>query len=230
MSYYLIILLLSVSIPIALSFERKVAFYKSIPSLLIAIIPVAIVFTLWDIYYTSKGIWHFNPDHVYSGEWVGLPVEEILFFAIIPYACLFIHEVQKAYNLPYFSKRVHIWFSGFLMAFFLLTGILYLDKMYTSSVSFGAFLSLFVFILLKANYIRRFYTTFALCLIPFFLVNGALTGMFSHEPVVYYNALENTGYRIITIPAEDFIYAFILVLLNVYLFEWIKARQQKRFT
>ena len=54
-------------------------------------------------------------------------------------------------------------------------------------------------------------------LIPFFIVNGILTGSFIAEEVVWYNNSENLNIRIFTVPIEDIVYAFSLILSNLIL-------------
>ena len=58
---------------------------------------------------------------------------------------------------------------------------------------------------------------FIFILIPFFIVNGILTGSGIDEQVVWYNNNENLGIRFLTIPVEDFGYAFSLILFNLLL-------------
>jgi lycopene cyclase domain-containing protein len=64
---------------------------------------------------------------------------------------------------------------------------------------------------------NNYYCTFLVILIPFILINAILTGSFIAEPVVWYDNTENLGIRILTIPIEDFGYAFSLVLFNLLL-------------
>ena len=55
-------------------------------------------------------------------------------------------------------------------------------------------------------------------LIPFFIVNGILTGTGIEGNIVWYNDAENLGIRLGTIPVEDSAYAFSMILLNLWLF------------
>tara|TARA_B100000579_G_C22134421_1_gene533508 strand:- start:220 stop:477 length:258 start_codon:yes stop_codon:yes gene_type:complete len=71
---------------------------------------------------------------------------------------------------------------------------------------------------IKINY-NIFYTSFILIMIPFTIVNGALTGLFYEQLVVWYNNSENTGIRLFTIPIEDIIYAYQLILSNLVIFK-----------
>ena len=61
-------------------------------------------------------------------------------------------------------------------------------------------------------------------MIPFFLVNGVLTGSFIRDEIVWYNNAANLGFRIGTIPIEDFFYAMLLLLSNISIFEWLEIK------
>jgi lycopene cyclase domain-containing protein len=61
-------------------------------------------------------------------------------------------------------------------------------------------------------------------LIPFFIVNGILTGSFIEVPIVSYDNLENLGIRLFTIPIEDIGYAFSMLFGNLMIFETLKKR------
>ena len=62
--------------------------------------------------------------------------------------------------------------------------------------------------------------------IPFLLVNGVLTGCFIKAPIVNYNPNEIIGFRIITIPIEDYIYNLLMLLIVIFFFE--KFRKTNR--
>jgi lycopene cyclase domain-containing protein len=47
--------------PLALSFDKKVAFYKSWKFLFPAVILPALFYIVWDMYFTANGVWQFNP-------------------------------------------------------------------------------------------------------------------------------------------------------------------------
>ena len=66
-------------------------------------------------------------------------------------------------------------------------------------------------------------------LIPFFFVNGILTGSGLQEPVVWYNNAENSGIRLFTIPVEDVFYGFELILLNIFLYEYFKSKNKIKY-
>ena len=68
-----------------------------------------------------------------------------------------------------------------------------------------------------------FLVSYAICLIPFLIVNGFLTAI----PVVQYNDAENLGIRIYTIPFEDAFYGMLLVLMNIVIYEKLKTTNHK---
>jgi lycopene cyclase domain-containing protein len=56
---------------------------------LISILPVSAVFLVWDAYAISQGHWFFNRDRMLGiyGPY-GIPLEEFLFFIIVPMAAI----------------------------------------------------------------------------------------------------------------------------------------------
>ena len=70
----------------------------------------------------------------------------------------------------------------------------------------------------------KFYRFYLWHLIPFFIVNGILTGTGINGEVVWYNNAENLGIRLGTIPVEDSLYSLSLMLMNISIFEWLKGR------
>ncbi|MCK9400482.1 MAG: lycopene cyclase domain-containing protein [Bacteroidales bacterium] len=217
---YALLLAGSVAIPIALSFDRKVAFYRNWKVLFPATFITAIIFIIWDIYFTRHNVWWFNEDYVTSFFIAGLPVEEWLFFIIIPYCCIFIYEVSRAY-IKRDWKRFIIPLNIILFIFFLTVTVLNFNRTYTA-VNFGiATLLIGLQFLLKTHktYLFHFYIAYALSIIPFLLVNGVLTSF----PVVGYNDEENLAIRLYTIPVEDFAYLVNLLLMNLNLYEFFKS-------
>ena len=94
---YLIIDLATLAAPLLLSFHPRWNFYKTWTRFLPALLATAICFLLWDAVFTRWGVWGFNQQYV-TGITIGsLPIEEILFFICIPYACVFtFHCLNKA--------------------------------------------------------------------------------------------------------------------------------------
>ena len=222
---YLLLLAGSVFLPFILSFDKKVAFYKHWRALFPATLIAAAIFILWDIYFTRHNVWWFNDKYVIGWFIAGLPIEEWLFFIIIPYCCIFIYEVARVYINKEWKTFIFP-LNIALLIFFLLVTILNLDRAYTA-VNFGiATLMTGLQFILRTDkrYLFYFYIAYALSIIPFLLVNGVLTGL----PVVGYNNEENLGMRLYTIPVEDFAYLVNLLLVNLNIYEWLKAARPHR--
>ena len=71
----------------------------------------------------------------------------------------------------------------------------------------------------------RFLPSFFITLIPFFIVNGVLTGSFIENEVVWYNNAENLNIRMFTIPIEDTVYALCMLLTVFVLLEHFEAKK-----
>jgi lycopene cyclase domain-containing protein len=95
MSRYLFILVASISVPLLVSFWPPLGFWKRWRDLLISIGSVVVVYGAWDVWATWRGHWHFDPGGVYGVYILNLPLEEWLFFIVIPFCCLFTWEAIK---------------------------------------------------------------------------------------------------------------------------------------
>lgn len=223
MYLYLLLNLGSLIIPLVYSFNKKMNFIKQWKSVFLAIFLVATFFIIWDIIFTANGIWGFNPDYHLPYKIAGLPIDEMLFFICIPYASIFIH-----YSLEYFksglllSEKTVINTSILLLVLIATVLFFNLDKWYTSVNYAILIVTLLIGFFYGKEILKRFYIAFMIILIPFFLVNGILTGSFIPEPVVWYNNSENLGIRLFTIPVEDIGYAFNMLFWVVFLNEKFK--------
>lgn len=228
MSYYGYILLGTIVGPLALSFDKKIRFIQYWKPLLISILSVAVVFILWDYWFEGLGIWGFTDEYVGTIRILNLPIEEILFFILVPFACMFIYEVVKGY-LPDLKLELFGRALGFLLGLSgLIIAMVYSAKWYTllaSSVS--SLLVIGLCFQLRVKWFGHFALAFLICLIPFFVVNGLLTGMATEEPVVWYNEDHIIGFRLGTIPIEDLYYNCCLLLPTVAIYERLKQRKTK---
>ena len=224
MHTYLLVNILSISVPFIASFDRRLKFYREWKYFLPAMFITLVFFIAWDVLYTHWGIWGFNDRHLTGIKILNLPLEEWLFFVTIPYACVFTYHALK-YLL---KKDILAPFAGtiswILILVLVITGAVFYDHLYTS-VTFGLtalfiLLHLYVF---KSKYLGRFYLTYAIILIPFFIVNGILTGSWIEEEVVFYDDTMNLGIRMFTIPVEDSIYGLLLILMNITFYEKFKT-------
>lgn len=228
MSLYLMLMLFSFGSCLALSFDKKVAFFKNIKYIFLAISAVAIPFLIWDQIFTSHGVWGFNDTYL-QGVFIGeLPLEEVLFFFFIPYCCLFIYEVLNAYYPNASLHRLTMGFSIFMVLSGLMMALTNMDKWYTfSACSLTVLIVVFV---MKQKYIwyTRAIFAFFVAQLPFLIVNGVLTGAATPEPIVWYSEVHITGIRLLTIPLEDVFYNFSLLIPIIGIYHFLKMRASKR--
>lgn len=216
--YYLLLNFLTILFPFAFSFEKRIRYYRQWVYVIPAITTTAAFFIFWDYFFTRWNVWSFNPAYITGRMIGGLPIEEILFFFCIPYACMFMYVIiREIFVKPavYPFARVIAAVAGIIS---FLCALAYAGQLYTS-VTFlimGCVLVLLFFN--GAPYLFTFLLTYFVQLIPFLLVNGILTSM----PVVEYNPLYFSGVRFYSIPAEDFLYSALLLLMNVTIYEGIK--------
>ena len=218
---YLLINFLTILFPIVLSFDSRVQFYKSWKFIFPGLIITGLLFLVWDHLFTILDVWSFNPDYVMGLYILNLPIEEILFFITVPFACIFIYECLKYYIKRDLLKSVSRMISIMLIILSIVLLLTFYDRVYTL-ITFGLLLLALSYaeFIQKAN-LGRFYLAYLVSLIPFYIVNGILTSI----PIVMYNNAENMAFRIGTIPFEDHFYSMSMLLINIRLFEYFKSRR-----
>lgn len=195
-----------------LSFDKKVAFYKRFPALLLGIIVTAILFIPWDSLFAKLNVWGFNKQYVLGPSLLHLPLEEWLFFVTVPFACTFIHYVQKAYFNNPIPIKFSYWFWKIIGSTLLITSLIFHHQYYTT-VTFGLCgIAIWIVDQIDFKFLSDFILTYCIALIPFFIVNSILTGSFTDEPIVWYNSKHIFGLRLGTIPIEDSVYNLLLLL------------------
>jgi len=218
---YLILLVGSICIPLLLSFDKKVQYYKSLKYILPAILTTAILFWVWDIWFVEALIWSFNMEYTIGLTFWGMPIEEWLFFIIVPYCCMFIYEVLKFYLVKYEYANIFKSFSLVLIVGFALISYFFRHQDYTFlTFLFSALCLSYIIYRNKFNpHITKFYFAYFVSLIPFMVVNGILTSL----PVVKYNPAHIMNIRILKIPIEDFSYLFLMLLMVTTIYETLKS-------
>lgn len=221
---YLYLNIFTISLPFLLSFDRKVAFFKSWKYLFPAIFLMAVFFIGKDVVFARYGIWGFNDDYLIGIRILGLPLEEWLFFFTVPYACVFIYACLVAYLKTDLLKKFHRPFLFTLSFILMIVGLIYYDRLYTSII-FIATAALILYNLIRRQpWLSMFLLSYFVSMIPFFIVNGILTGSYLENPVVWYDPDQNLGIRMFTIPVEDSIYNLMMLMMTVQFMEWFKKR------
>lgn len=192
--------------------------------MIIAIVIPAVPFLLWDALVTGTH-WNFNPLYVSGIKIINLPIEEILFFITVPFACLFTWEmiIRRANQ-----KQLNTSWLRLMLYAALPAGIYFytMGKQYTGLALAFLFLANLLDQILKTRLLfdKRFYF-YALLVIIFTLIfNGFLTW----RPVVTYGISYQLDFRIITIPVEDFFYGLSLIFMNTSIYMMLIRKHGSR--
>jgi len=224
---YVYVMIFSLFFPFVLSFDRKVHYVGSWKYLISVFLWVSSLYIIWDIYFTQWKIWEFNPDYISGYRWWGLPVEEISFFLVVPFSCLFIYECIKAYELRKPLGRIGRIVMRVALLLGLLVGFFHFEGYYTATASV-VLLSAITW--LEWRYEKadkeEIYLMLLLSYIPFFAINGILTGWSTDYPIVVYNNEQNLPWRMGSIPMDDALYQAGMMLWMVFIYAGAKKSKK----
>ncbi len=224
-SLYLLLDIGTVFFPIVLSFDRRVHYVSSWKTVALSSIIIGIPFIIWDVIFTEQGIWGFNPDYL-TGIYLGnLPLEEVLFFIVVPFACTFIYECCKYYMRSRSHNALNRFVQLAIPLYAIVLVLLEPVGTYTAVVTATAALTLVAW-LFNQKFVQ-IGIAFIISVVPFMIVNGVLTGSSTPEPIVWYNEAHKVTTRIFTIPMEDLLYSFTLIVSVILVHEKLAKRVQK---
>ena len=216
---YFLLMAFSLSYPLAQSFEKRIQFYKKWSRFFRATFFMMLLFIPWDIWFTIQEVWSFNNKYTIGLKVFGLPIEEWLFFIVIPFACVFIYEVLNYFFKTKSNRKPYVILSYVLALLFIVLAAYFQDKIYTFICFTLNACMLCLVAIQKKSWLPKFYRAYAVSLLPFLLINGFLTGSFTDEPVVAYNVFEIIGIRVLQIPIEDSVYSMLMLLIVIYFYE-----------
>lgn len=221
MSRYLLIDLIIIIGPLLASFWPPVRYYRRWPSLLFAMATAGSVYLAWDNWVTRRGDWGFNPEYVMDIRIFALPLEEYLFFLVVPFSCIFIYEVLRSFSRER-KVRFPRWTAVILGALFFAGSAAFYPQGYTRLVlaSCGLFFVVAAFAGRTMLQSSHYWLYVLISYGPFLIFNGILTS----TPVVLYHPEAIWGLRIISIPVEDFFYSYSM--LSFYLMAYLAVRRR----
>ena len=128
--YYLLVDVGCLLIPLVASFYAPYPFYKQWLRFLKGASVVALFFLIWDEVFTRLGIWGFNPHYLLDWYIGHLPLEEVLFFYCIPFACVFTYFALRYLVKKNPLTRLHRLITSFLIVISLLFVFLSKGRLY----------------------------------------------------------------------------------------------------
>ena|SRR5690554_587138 len=225
---YLLVNFFTVVICFIYSFHPKIRFDRHFLSFLKSSVMVGVFFIIWDAWFTHLGVWWFNDRYLVGWRILGLPLEELLFFICIPFSCVFTYYcLDKFFKLDW-KPKVEFYFTIISVVILLALCFFNMDKIYTWMTFLLTALSLiYLKFFAKVNWIGKASFIYTILLPGFFAVNGVLTGTGLEQAVVNYNTLHFLDIRMLTIPIEDAVYGYILILWNIYFFYHFNRNNSK---
>ena len=240
-SLYLMVDLAVLALPLLLSFDKKVAFFKEWKYFLPVNLAVGAFFIAWDVWFTKAGVWAFNSDYLLGPTCFGLPIEECLFFFCIPYASVFTYFALRAYVKPNPLQNADstLNIAGIIVCLLLVLN--FSDRWYIAITSFLTFFGLFWVTRKFKRWSADLWLALLVLLFPQILSNGVLTGLdfwdypllhsdasIIRDQIVWYHPGHNTGWRIFSMPVDDIIYGFLLIGMHVAGIEALKERESRK--
>ncbi|MXS72820.1 lycopene cyclase domain-containing protein [Flavobacteriaceae bacterium W22] len=224
---YLAINFFTIIICFIFSFHPKIKFNRHFKVFIMASVLVASVFIAWDVWFTANGVWWFNDRYLIGIRLFGLPLEELLFFICIPFSCVFTyHCLDKFFKLDWNVSIEKIFVIVSAVVCFIIA-YLFKDRIYTLVTFTTTTASLLIlYFVLKARWIGKASFVYLILMPGFFAVNGILTGTGLESPIVNYNPDDFIGFRMLTIPVEDTVYGYEMILWNLFFFYKFKKNEQ----
>jgi len=220
--WYLIILIVTATVSIYLIVKKTNNFLVELKYMLPAIIFSGAIFTILNIRFSEAGIISFNYNYLVGKNILYLPIEEWLFLLVISLLSFAIYQQVKI-KFDHFEKPNL--FLAISLVFIVVFGLVAWFSR-TKPVTFFIFFLLTVYLSYTIfrnrfkQHITKFYIALIISVIPFFLFKGILNSL----PVVLYNNEYNLGIQIYGVPVEDFGYFFLLMLINITIFEYLRER------
>jgi lycopene cyclase domain-containing protein len=90
LEYLIVLLVCSLPVILLTLLHPKNTFGKHLKQALPAMLISAIPFLIWDVLATHYNHWAFNQKYVIGLYAINLPLEEVGFFFIVPFCCLFL--------------------------------------------------------------------------------------------------------------------------------------------
>lgn len=216
---YFLLLVLTFLISLFLGFKYKTGIFSKLKYLIPAVIFSGTIFIIWDLRFEERTIWSFNPEFLIGSNILNLPIEEWFYFIAIPFLGVSIYEYvkQRFYNFEYPNTFLSISLALFIL--FAVIAYFSRQKMYPFFTFFllAIYLGYTIFRNRFKKHYTKFYLAYFITLIPFLIISGTLTQL----PVIEYNPVHYLGILIYTIPVENFASLFLLLLMNITIYEYL---------
>jgi lycopene cyclase domain-containing protein len=219
---YLLFNIIILAGPLAMSFEPTLRFIKQWRIVLAAIVLSGVPYVVWDAAVANRH-WFWNVNYTLGPRFLKMPFEEYLFFFTVPYACLFSREVIRKF-LPNEQRQDFEWIRVLLFALVPVGIVVFrTGREYTGLMLSALGVVAFLDRQLRTDMLlqTRSYWYCLLVLVTTLIFNTYLTA----RPMLIYDNFYQLGYRIGTIPVEDFGYGLGHLILTAICYDWLHAKR-----
>lgn len=169
---------------------------------------VSVPFVLLDSLSHTRGWWAYEARFITGPRVLGLPIEELLFFFVVPFACLYLYSALRQMLPDQAVRRIWLWRS--LIATFMVAAAVLAFLEPRERTVFDGCLFIAVAAVTALRSPKRVEVVWLMLIIGLFLVvNSVLTAL----PIVTYDEAFGSRYRLGTIPFEDVLYNFSFLVL-----------------
>lgn len=218
--WYLLILFVMAAVTMFLFVKKTIVFFTELKYMIPAIIFSGAIFILLNIRLLETGIISFNSNYLTGKNLLNLPIEEWLFLLLIS---LFSFSVYILVNVNFANFEKPNLFLAISVILLLVFG-------FEAWYSRQKLVPFFIFFLLTIYFgytifrnrfkmhLSKFYVSYGIAVVPFFLFKGILYTL----PVILYNDEHILGIRLFSVPIEEFGFFFLLMLINITIFEYLR--------
>ncbi|HSO85854.1 MAG TPA: lycopene cyclase domain-containing protein [Draconibacterium sp.] len=221
--WYLLILFVMAGVTMFFIIKKTIVFFMELKYMLPAIIFSGAIFILLNIRFLESGIINYNLNYLVGKNFFSLPIEEWLFLLIMSLFSFSVY-ILVAVKFDNFEKPALfmaisiILLLGFgLIAWFSRQKVVPFFNFFLLTIYFGYT----IFRNRFKQHFAKFYISYIIVVIPFFLIKGILNTL----PIVFYNTEHTLGIRLISVPVEEFGYLFLLMLINITIFEYLRGHR-----
>jgi lycopene cyclase domain-containing protein len=220
---YIALLLGIFALTVVAEFRKKTGFFSNFKYFIPAMLFSAAIFVTWDLRFEQHSIWTFNSEFLLGINILKLPIEEWLYFILLSFLGVFLYEYAGR-RFPDFERPgIFLALSIVLLVFFGILAYISRQKLYPFFTFFllTVYLGYTIFRNRFKKHFTRFYIAYFILLVPFTIVSGIITAL----PVIEYNPVQFFGIRLFTIPVENFAFLFLLLIINISIYEYLKERR-----
>lgn len=220
---YLFLLFIFAVVPVFLAFLKKGSLIKNLNYKLPGIIFGTAIFAIWDIRFLQLGIWTLNPKYLTGTEFFNLPLEEYLFFVLVPLSAFSIYDFVKTKFQGFEKPNLFLTISLILLLIFGISAYLTRQKLFPF-FTFFLLTVYFAYIIFRNRFKKhytKFYLTYLIMLVPYVIFSAILNTL----PVKSYDVVHQINVPVFYSPIENLAYLFLLLLINITIFENLKTRK-----